>query len=130
MLARFLCQILLSPHSSARYFYFSLLRCPQLNLERNRISQIANLGGLLTLRILKLRGNSIAAIEGIDSLRALEHLDCALFCTWLLFLSFTTGFAAEFEWSRGSDFAVVFVALVPASLIANFELEFVRFFRS
>ena len=57
----------------------------QLNLERNRISQIANLGGLLTLRILKLRGNGIAVIEGIDSLRALEHLDCAsrlrlLFC--------------------------------------------------
>jgi hypothetical protein len=55
----------------------------QLNLERNRISQIANLGGLLTLRILKLRGNGIAVIEGIDSLRALEHLDCAsrlVFC--------------------------------------------------
>ena len=51
----------------------------QLNLAQNRLVFLSNalhkLGA--TLRVLKLSGNSLTKMEGLEHLLALEYLDCS-----------------------------------------------------
>jgi Leucine-rich repeat (LRR) protein len=47
----------------------------QLNLERNKLTVLTNLPSLGALRILKLRGNSLSRMDGLQALHSLEYLD-------------------------------------------------------